>query len=194
VTRIACVVEGHSEVESVPILIRRLASMCDPPVHVDIQKPIRISSSKLRKPHEMQRAVELAAARAGENGSVLVLFDADDDCPGQLAPVLLEAMGERADVTIGLVLAKHEYEAWFLASAESLRGKRNLRDDLVGPDDPEAIRGAKEWLGRQMTRGATYSTTLDQPALTAHFDLEIARCSNSFDKCAREITRLIGCT
>jgi len=191
--RIACVVEGHGEVESIPILIRRIGERCDPPVFPDVERPIRLPASKLRKQDELRRAVQLAAARAGEGGSVLVLMDADDDCPKELAPALVETIGERADVTVGVVLAKREYEAWFLAGLESLRGHGGLKDDAEPPPDPEAIRGAKERLQANMIDGATYSPTLDQPALTAQLDLDLARRADSFDKCVREIRRLIGC-
>jgi hypothetical protein len=106
-------------------------------------------------------------------------------CSNRLAP--------RADVDVAVVLAKREYEAWFLAAAESVAGLRSLTPDLAAPHDPESIRGAKEWLRQRMTEGSTYSPTLDQPALTAQFDLDAARCADSFDKCVREIRRLIGC-
>jgi hypothetical protein len=32
----------------------------------------------------------LAAAKSGEKGWILVLLDADDDCPAELAPQVLE--------------------------------------------------------------------------------------------------------
>jgi hypothetical protein len=82
-----------------------------------------------------------------------------------------------------------EYEAWFLAAAESLRGRRGLPSDLEAPATPEAFRDAKGWLGDRMPRG--YSPTADQPALTDLFDLERARRSPSFDKLVRELTRLL---
>ena len=41
-------------------------------------------------------------------------------------------------------LAKKEFEAWFLAAAESLRGQQGLPLDLTSPHYPENIRGAKE--------------------------------------------------
>jgi hypothetical protein len=72
-----------------------------------------------------------------------------------------------------------------------LRGRRGLAHDLNPPPDPEAIRGAKEWLGDHMTSGRRYQETLDQPALTASFDLSAARAVDSFDKCHREISRLL---
>lgn len=75
--------------------------------------------------------------------------------------------------------------------AESLRGQRDLGDNIHPPNDPEAIRGAKEWLSHQMEGSKTYSETHDQPALAALFDLEQARRADSFDKCYRDIVRLL---
>ena len=42
-----------------------------------------------------------------------------------------------------------------------------------------------------MSRGETYRVTQDQPALAAQFDLEQARKADSFDKCYRDIVRLL---
>lgn len=63
---------------------------------------------------------------------------------------------------------------------------------VPAPDDPEAIRDAKGWLSERMENNRTYRETRDQPALTALFDLERARHVDSFDKCYREIVRLLG--
>jgi len=188
--RLACVVEGHGEVQAVPVLIRRVAQVLDPALALQIIPPIRTPRSRLVKPRELERAVELAARKLGGRGAILVLLDADDDCPKQLGPQLLKrAISTRRDLPIAVVLAKREYEAWFLAAAESLRGQRGLPEDLSSPLDPERIRGAKEWL---RDKGMIYSETVDQPALTQRFDLELARRADSFDKCYREISRLIG--
>ena len=63
---------------------------------------------------------------------------------------------------------------------------------MIPAPDPESVRGAKEWITRHMIAGAAYSETLDQPALTAAFDLDQAAVrSDSFEKCLREITGLI---
>jgi hypothetical protein len=190
---IACIVEGHGEVQAVPIFIRRIAAIVDPTLFVDVKQPLRVSRSKLIRDQELERAVEFAARKTGSQGGVLVLVDSDDDCPAKLGPALLKrARKTRSDLPIGLVLAKREFEAWFLAAAESLRGRRGLPDNLSPPPDPESIRDAKKWLRQRMIRGTTYSETLDQPALTAIFDMDQAtRSSASFDKCIRDITSLI---
>ncbi len=90
-----------------------------------------------------------------------------------------------------MVLAKKEYEAWFIAAAESLRGQCGLPEDLAGVPNPEDIRGAKEWLSRCMPRNRRYAETTDQATLTRVFDMQAARRADSFDKCYREIVRLL---
>ncbi len=89
------------------------------------------------------------------------------------------------------MLANKEYEAWFIAAAVSLRGKRGLAADLTADPDPERIRGAKEWLSDHMPRNRPYNPTIDQAALTSVFDMQAARRADSFDKCYREIVRLL---
>jgi len=84
-----------------------------------------------------------------------------------------------------------EFESWFLASARSLRGRRGLPQDLEPPDQPEEIRGAKEWLSNHIPGGA-YAPTVDQASLTHALDLTLARRAASFDKCYREIVLLLG--
>jgi hypothetical protein len=190
--RIACIVEGHGEVQAVPILLRRLASTLDPALSLTVEQPIRITKSKLLQAGELERAVELAARKVDGAGAILILLDRDEDCPATLGPALLgRARAVRGDVPIAAVLAKPEFEAWFLAAAESLRGRRGMRDDLESPVHPESVRGAKEWLAERMTSDRHYVETLDQPALAALFDLEAARRADSFDKCWREVSRLI---
>jgi len=186
--KIACIVEGHGEVEAVPILVRRIAETVG--VYPEVLHPMRVPASRLIKAGELERAVEFAARRCGPDGSILIVLDCDDDCPAEMGPQLLaRAAPIRQHQRITVVLAKREYEAWFLASATSIAGRRGLPIDLTPPDDPEAIRDAKGWLADRMDEGA-YSETTDQAALTAVFDMATARCADSFDKCWREVIRL----
>ena len=188
--RIACIVEGHGDVAAVPILVRRIVSEINPTVAVEMPLPIRIFRSKISTAGELEKAVELAVRKVGRGGAVLVLIDSDDDCPATLAPQLL-ARSKRAEFPASVVLAKREFDAWFLAAAESLRGVKGLPQDLEAPADPEQIQGAKEWLGTRMpTR--RYSERIDQPGFAARFSLRDARRAASFDKCYREVERLVG--
>jgi len=51
---------------------------------------------------------------------------------------------------------------------------------------------SKEWLTRRMPHGQGYSESSDQPVLTSVFDLNAVRDADSFDKCYREIVRLLN--
>ena len=190
--KIGCIVEGESEVETVPLLIRRIAGNLYPELPIVVPPPIRRPRNKVVKENELEKAVEFVARQIGGQGAIFIIFDSDDDCPAELGPALFHRASQaRSDLPIAVVLAKHEFEAWFLAAVESLRGQRGLRNDIHPPNDPEAIRGAKEWLSQQMENSRTYRETRDQPALATLFDIEQARQADSFDKCYRDIVRLL---
>jgi hypothetical protein len=90
-----------------------------------ILHPIRIPRSRLLKPGELERAVDLAGRRVGDGGGLCILLDAEDDCPAELGPRLLKRVRSscRPGIALSLVLAKREFESWFLAAARSLRGR-----------------------------------------------------------------------
>ena len=122
---------------------------------------------------------------------MLIVIDSDDDCPKELAPLLLARATGTANGRwpVGVVLAKSGFESWFVAAAESIAGHSGLPPNLVAPADPESIRDAKGWLQKAMPPGRKYSETVDQPCLASRFDLDAARRAPSFDKMYREIER-----
>lgn len=189
---IASIVEGYGEVKAVPILLHRVVQAVDPLVTLVVPEPIRVPRMKLKRSHELQRAIQLACGKIGGQGGILILFDSEDDCPARSGPDLLrQAQSTRPDIPISVVLAHREYETWFIAAAESLRGCINLPSDLSNPGHPEHIRGAKEWLSSHLPRHVRYSETVDQPELTRRFDLKAARRVDSFDKLYREVIKLL---
>jgi hypothetical protein len=92
---------------------------------------------------------------------------------------------------VSVVVAHHEFESWFLAGVESLRGKHGLAADLTAPENPEEIRGAKEWLSRHMPRNRPYSPTLHQAPLAAALDLNQAQRARSFRKLRGALHRFL---
>ena len=191
--RIVTIVEGHGEARAVPILLRRLAACLSPGLVVDAPRPIRVGRYKIPKAGELERTVELAARRAGADGCILILLDAEDDCPAEVGSELLRrARSERSDCDIRVVLAKAEYETWFLAACDSIAGKRGIAESAVPPPEPESIRDAKRWLSAHMPDDQSYSPKLDKPALTAIFDLDSARMAPSFDKLWRDMSSLLS--
>lgn len=189
---IGCIVEGQSEEESLPVLLRRIARDFDPNLHIHIPPPHRLQRTRLKRERELERAVLLVQRKVAPRGAVLVVFDSDDDCPAETAPNLLaRAKSVCPSMPVAFILAKREFEAWFLAAAASLRGRRGLSDDVSDHPHPEEIRNAKGWLSEQMLRGQAYNETLDQPAFAEVFDIAAARRAESFDKLYREIVKIL---
>jgi len=196
VLRLGTIVEGHGEVKALPVLVQRIAREWDPSQIVVVGPVIRSPASFLRKQGALESEVENVARKLGGRGGILILLDCDwpDGCPAKDGPALLtRATSARGDMPISVVLAKKEYEAWFLSAAESLRGKHGLPALLDPPPDPEDVRGAKEWLSERMGPGRSCAATTDQPAFTELFDMHVARQrADSFDKCYRDVTRMLN--
>lgn len=189
---IAPIVEGHGEQQAVPRLLQRIAAAEALAVPLRVNEPIRVKSgSFFNDANYFNRYLALAAAKARQRagGHVLILLDCEDDCPGRLGPALLDrARRSAADASIVVALAHREYETWFIAAAQSLRGVEGLSGDVVAAADPEATRNAKGWLGRHMPHG--YDPITHQLAFTHAFDLAAARAVASFDRLCRKIASL----
>lgn len=169
------IVEGHAEVAAVPLLLRRLRDEAEA-FHLDVNRPIRQKRAALIRENSLGDAVKLALLQE-RCSAILILIDADDDCPKTMAPRLLCVARKVAGKTpCAVVMATCEYEAWFLAGIESLRGKCGIRSDAVCPSNFETCRGAKEKLEELMAD--CYHGTVDQPALSALVDLRMvySRC------------------
>ena len=82
------VVEGQSEVRAVPVLLRRLLNERQR-YDVIVARPVRVHRTSVVKEGEIERAVVLARRRREGCHAVMVLLDADDDCPAELGPELL---------------------------------------------------------------------------------------------------------
>lgn len=193
--RVASVVEGDGEVRALPVLLRRLAQWRTPGVDTQVLPPIRVAKDRfLNRPLEFARHLQLAAAKCGEDGWVLLLLDADDDCPAtQGAEVAARARKLLPHRRLAVVLANREYEAWFIAAAASLNGCRGFgchaEDAKV---DAERPRNAKGWMAQRMA-SRVYRETTDQAAFSAVLDLDLAFAnSRSFRKLCSEWSKNVG--
>lgn len=168
---IAPIVEGFAEVASMRTLVRRIRPTAD------VAKPVRGKRYQLVKEGELERAIDVVLKTRYNVTTVLLVLDADDDCPAELGP-RLQARGARYLAGRGrfaVVLARSEIESWFLAGEPQARGR-----------DVEAVRDAKGALAD--ARGTPYSDVVDQPSFAASFDLFAARQGcRSFRKFEQEV-------
>lgn len=190
--KIQPIVEGHGEVAALPALLRRLRDEAGV-FHIDVGPPIRRTRHQLVTESELRRSVELALLQP-HCGAVLILLDSDDDCPAELGPRLQQLSQTAArGVPCAVVLAHREYEAWFLGAMESLRGKRGIDVNAVSLAEPERPRDAKRALEAFLPARRSYSEMLDQPALSAVFDLSSSyRLCRSFRKLVTSFGDLAG--
>ena len=61
--KIGCIVEGHGDVEAVPILIRRVAESLYPELQIVTPRPIRIPKNKVVKAGEGETETLTVASR-----------------------------------------------------------------------------------------------------------------------------------
>ena len=106
---IAVVVEGKGETMAVPVLLRRIAGAATPGLNLSISVLRRGRQLVVKEPH-FEKFIDLAARRVRRTGLILVLLDADTDCPAELGPQLVRrARKARPDRRTRVVLAKAEY-------------------------------------------------------------------------------------
>jgi hypothetical protein len=180
------VVEGHGEVPAVPILLRKLAELMGIPF-VRIGIPIRSKRSQLTQEEGLKRYIQMARSQPGCK-AILVMFDADDDCPKENVPQWLQWAQEAAKpLPCSLVLPNKEYEGWFLACLGSLLAKRGINPVYAYDKDSESKRDAKGELEAHFGPEFHYLETADQPSLTARADWALVHeRSRSFRKMVKE--------
>lgn len=184
-------VEGHGEVQAVPVLLRRL--LAEAGCHdIGVGQPIRRTQAQLRNNADIQKAVRLALLQP-DCAAVVIVFDGEDDCPAELANRVRTWAREVAAATpADVVVAYREYETWFVAALESLRGSCGISGAAIAPPNPESRRDAKSWVEEFMPPGRAYSETGDQPAMSAVFDLGLAhRRNRSFRKLVKAVGDLL---
>ena len=142
------------------------------------------------KKDELKKAIELARRTRKNVGAILVLLDADKDCPATLGPELLRRAEEATSLPVAVVLAKKEFEAWLLGCLESFKGFMGVPADAEAPDDPEAVDGKGRL--KSLCLGTRYSSTLHQVAFVSRMDIDLCRqrCP-SFDKFFRDVEALV---
>jgi len=184
---IVAIVEGQGDAEGVPTLARRLVLAAGGFANF---RPHRVKRHKVVKPGELERVIEFAAMQEECDG-ILVVLDADDDCPVDLARDLLErAITVASHLPISVVIANREFEAWIIAGIEGTRGQRGIPTDAECPSDPDAGASPKGYLDRLMV-GRTYLETDDQAAFAERLNPSLARTrSRSFRKFEQEVLRL----
>lgn len=188
------IVEGDGEVEALPLLLRHLFSEVYQTYDFEIAKPKNAHGcGSLTTSNGIERFVEYALIEP-DCDAVLVLIDNDaairlkeeetleDDC----APAFAQYLAQRIHAIhpskpVAVVVVRWEYEAWFLASLETVGQAVGLPAGVVYDGDVESVRSAKGWINQRVPPGQKYLETRDQVTMSALLDFDlVANRSRSF--------------
>ena len=190
------VVEGAGDVAALPELLGRiLRERFNRPDVIVAQGKSGVVNANGRQNLESKLENFLQHAQnKPQCDAILVLLDADDDCPVALAQGLLERcerMGLNRPVQI--VCAHRCYESWFLASLDTIKGQRGISDTAVLPQAAEDVSNPKQWLTDQMPTGQAYKETIHQASLSRSIDIgEAHKISRSFRRLCHALEQLLA--
>lgn len=190
--RLVCIVEGEGEVQAFPKLCSRILAYLNVTGWLVSERAMRYPRGKLvdskspgpRRPcvrPEVERVVRLAQ-KSERASAVVMLCDADDDCPATWGPDASAVI--TSVIPGGAVMAYREYEAWLLWNRTEDELKR------ARLESPDSIRDAK---GAMKNFVPNYRPTAHQLAETQRLDIARVRArSDSFDKLVRTLADLIS--
>lgn len=201
-------VEGEGEEQAAPELISRLwkdLGLSPIPWQNTWRCPASHKRPALMEACDRLRMRNRFAKARDMVEALLVLRDADDDCPKSLGPEMAGWLrSERLPFPSAVVLFHREFETLFLPCLSRMAGKTwmNARGVERGGFPPqisfegdlEGTRGVKEWLSTQLPKGKSYKPTQDQFPLTRMLDFDDLRQSGlpSFGTLERALRFLDG--
>ena len=127
-------------------------------------------------------------------GAILILVDADTDCPVAFAKRLSQRCNEiGTKYPVQVVCARRSYESWFLASLNTIKGLHGISKTAALVRNPEDVPNPKQWLGDQMPAGQAYKETTHQASLSGAIDLDLAhQNSRSFRRLCHALEQLLS--
>ena len=191
---IASIVEGHGEQNAIRPLLTNIISSSEGTVYPRIVAPYRVPwGSLVNRPDDLERAAQIVLREGGPCSRLLVLLDADGNCPASLGPTLLRRLIVRfPDTPVSVSVADWEYESWFIASAESIAQHVGTSLEVEVPENIEEIENPKAWIERNILQGR-YRETRDQASFSSTIDVALARQrSHSFNRFCLELERLLS--
>ena len=193
------IVEGDGEEAAFPLLLRRLLYDQER-YNFTVTSPYNARGrTKLTRFGGIEAYLSYAASEPDASG-IIVLLDLDEaDCAADLARELAaRARNVYLNLPVAIVVVVRAYEAWFLASIETIRGRRVkgeafLPDDVEPPPEPETIRSPKGWLKERLVPGRGYKEKDDMPPLTDLLDCaQVRQSCRSFRRLDHAIGQLIA--
>ena len=190
------VVEGDGDASAFPELLARILwekyNRYDVSVALGKTKVVK-ANSRQKLENKLDNFLKHAQNKPGCE-AILILVDADNDCPVTLAQRLTQRCDEiGTSCPVQILCAYRAYESWFLASLNTIKGRHGIPDTAALSRDAEDVPNPKRWLSDQMPRGQAYKETTHQASLSRVIDLDLAhRNSRSFRRLCHALEQLLA--
>ena len=190
------IVEGPGDVAAFPPLLVKILHQihCRPDVIVAHGKGGVVNAQNKQMLEKYLEKFLRHAQNKPDCGAIIVLVDADDDCPvTKFEQMTLRCCQAGLQVPVQVVYAHRMYESWLLASIETVRGRHGISEEASLEAAIETVASPKKWLSDRMPPGSTYKETTHQVSLSKEIDLDIAReKSRSFRRLCHALEQLIA--
>ncbi|MGL6074775.1 MAG: hypothetical protein ACRC8S_11495 [Fimbriiglobus sp.] len=198
------IVEGETEARCIERLLHRIWSeslQC--PFRLQVLRAIPEPRNRLLN-ETLKQHVEIACARLKEKvdhlpqskGLVLILFDADDDCPVDIVKIHKSTISSTlfGSISDSLIIANKMFENWLIAGCSGYLGRFGMPSVDPGIQDAETRKGYS-WMRELLSDRAAnkpYRKIVDGIDLTKSFDIaEASLKSRSFRKLLSDLARWI---
>ena len=190
------VVEGDGDAAALPELLIRILQerYCRYDVSVAQGRTGVVKANSISKLEaDLGKFLRHAQKKPGCK-AILILVDADNECPVELAQSLAQRCAEvGTSYPVHIVCARRSYESWFLASLHSIRGRHGIAVDAALPQNAEDIPDPKRWLSDLMPDGKKYKVTTHQASFSRVIDIDLAhQNSRSFRRLCHTIEELLA--
>lgn len=204
--KLASIVEGPGDVAALPVILKKIIAGQPQYRQWQILKPIMTQGcGNMLQRNGIERFILLAQKEPG-CGAILVVIDGDainkisseEDCSPALAYWLARRIRSISPaVPVAVVVARWEFEAWFLASLETIAGSK--KGGLSGlpatarySGAVEECRSPKDWLNQRLPHQHRYLETRDQARLANLLDPELAQQrSRSFRRLGHALEEIL---
>lgn len=190
------IVEGPGERQAVPLLLRRLLQHMIERHDLTVAQSI-VTNGKGNMDRRLDRY--LGYARIQKADGVIIVRDADDDCPHAIAcNIAAKVRRVNLGVPVVIVCPKPEFEAWFIGSlvdscGDSIRDYLGLLPTITAPSNIEMLGDAKGWISRRMPEGRIYKPTRHQAKLAARICIsEASIACRSFRRLLHAVEELVA--
>jgi hypothetical protein len=186
------IVEGQGDGKAAPKLVHKIFEQ-----HGLSDVVLRPTQQRGEYPTVAKSFDNFFLAAIKERAPILWIMDFDAkgyDCPYREASILAERAAQlRPGWPIAFAFLVKEFETLFLHDEAATRmAFPDIPKQVVFPEQPERIRGAKEWLSKSRPKGLAYKESSDQAKITKYLNINLLRQKSAdFAHLERALLKLI---